>query len=70
MGDSKLTPDMATLVALGSLAVHIEEYLVSERENPNAAAADRSAIDTLLAMPSLRRWLATMDAVALLPQKR
>jgi hypothetical protein len=70
MGASKLTPDMATLVALGSLAVHIEEYLVSERENPNAAAADRSAIDTLLAMSSLRRWLSAMDAVALLPQKR
>ena len=70
MASDKLIPDMATLVALGSLVVHIEEYLVSERANPNAAAADRAAIDTLLALPSLREWLAAMGSMALLPEKR
>ena len=70
MALDKLTPDMATLVALGSLVVHVEEYFVSERVNPPAAEYDRSAIETILALPSVREWTGRMAAMAFLPEKR
>lgn len=58
-------PPMAVLVALGSLAVHIEEYL-SKDGHPN----DKIAIQSLLAGAELRAFLRDMDRLAFLPKKR
>ncbi len=60
-----LTPDLGIIVKLGSLAVHIEEFLGPDRHH-----LDKSAIDSLLADPELKEWLAAMDSMAMIPKKR
>ena len=60
-----LHPPITVLVALGSLAVHIEEFL-----SPTGHLADKIAIDSILAQPEVRKWLAEMEKFAFLPVKR
>lgn len=75
-----LSPDVTTLVNLGSLAVHVEELLATpsclqgktvgdQIEGLTASSGfDVAAIKTCLS--SIRDWLAAMDKMALLPRKR
>lgn len=63
--NTMLQPSMAVLVALGSLAIHIEEYL-----SPDGHPNDKIAIESLLAGGELRAFLAEMDKLAFLPRKR
>jgi len=59
------SPSFAVLVKLGSLAVHVEEFL-----SPDGHAFDREAIVVLLDDPEVKEWLAEMDKAAFLPKKR
>ncbi len=61
-----LKPSAGVLVKLGSLAVHIDEYL-SPGGRPDF---DGPAIRTLLTDPELGEWLSEMDKLAFLPKKR
>lgn len=58
-----LKPSMNLLVTLGSLAVHIEEFLSSDGHE-----VDLVAIQTLLANKELKDWIKEMGP--LLPLKR
>ena len=60
-----LKPSVGVLVKLGSLAVHIDEYL-SENGHPY----DKEAINTLLSDTELEEWIAEMSKMAMLPEKR
>lgn len=60
-----LKPDAATLVKLGSIAVHAEELL-----EPGAHPFDVEALKGLLSDPAVTAWREQMDAMALLPVKR
>lgn len=60
-----LKPDLAVLVKLGSIAVHVEEYMSADGH-----PFDRTALETLLADADVREWIAKMDAMAMLPKKR
>lgn len=82
MPSDPFKPDVNVLVALGSLAVHIQELLetpshfvgktlVDQIEGLAASAVyDLSAIRQCLDGESVRIWLAEMDKMALLPKKR
>lgn len=63
--DRALSPPLSLLVCLGSIAVHIEEFL-SKDGHP----FDREAIKSLLSNPELRSWIKVMDEKAFLPKKR
>lgn len=67
-----LKPDLATLVNLGSLAVHIEEFLDNIPGGGaslyEAARFDVAAIRTSL--DQIAPWREAMDAAAYLPKKR
>lgn len=77
-----LKPEIAVMVALGSLAVHIEELLATpsclqgktladQIEGLTASAGfDLAAIRGCLDQDAVRIWLAEMDKLALLPRKR
>lgn len=60
-----LTPDLALLVKLGSILVHVDEGL-SAKGHP----FDLEAIKSLMDDPDVRRWLAVMDKAAFLPIRR
>lgn len=60
-----LNPSPTTLAKLGSIVVHIEEYL-----SPEGHHFDRGAIESLLRDPEVVQWLAGMRLLALLPEKR
>lgn len=60
-----LSPAPTVLIKLGSLAVHIDEYL-----SPDGHDLDKSAIDGILADPEIKVWLEAMDGRAFLPAKR
>lgn len=60
-----LKPSVTLLVKLGSLAVHIEEFL-----SPHGHEFDKAAINTLLSDAELKQWLAEMSKMAFLPVKR
>ena len=60
-----LNPPTTVLVALGSLAVHIEEFL-----SPTGHPHDRIAIESILSQADVREWLAEMERMAFLPVKR
>lgn len=64
MADVK-NPSLTVLVLLGSLAVHVEEYL-----SPDGNPVDRNAIETILLNPELKEYLEAMNKMALLPVKR
>lgn len=58
-------PSDGIIPLLGSLAIHIEEYL-----SPDGHDADRYAIEGILTHPEVKAWLAELDAFCLLPRKR
>lgn len=58
-----LTPPPALLVKLGSIAVHVEEYL-----SPHRHPFDKTAIELLLNDPDVKAWIVSMGAF--LPVKR
>jgi hypothetical protein len=60
-----LNPSVALLAKLGSILVHVEEYL-----SPDGSPFDRAAIDAGLNDAELRAWLAGMDRLTLVPKKR
>lgn len=75
-------PSLTVLVALGSLAVHVEEIVETlggfdSFQAKLAIFADKTAPFDLPAVkqiledqPEVRAWLSAMDAKALLPKKR
>lgn len=60
-----LKPTPSLLVALGSIAVHADEYL-----SPKGHPFDADAIRSALSLPEVKAWIAEMDAIGLLPRKR
>jgi hypothetical protein len=59
------TPSPSLLSKLGSIAVHVEELL-----GPTGHTFDKSALDSVLADPEVREWLAAMARMAMLPVRR
>jgi hypothetical protein len=60
-----LNPPLSLIVKLGSIARHAEEFL-----SPDGHDFDRHAIESLLADLEVQTWMASADALALLPVKR
>lgn len=60
-----LKPSAALLCKLGSIVIHVEEFL-----SPQGHHFDKSALDKLLDDAEVREWLKAMDVMALLPRKR
>lgn len=60
-----LKPEAATLVKLGSLIVHLEEYCFG-----NGHPYDLEAIDTLKNDVEVKAWFDAMNKMAMLPVKR
>ena len=60
-----LEPTPNLLSKLGSIAVHIQEYL-SQMGHP----FDEVTLRSLLSDPEVKEWLEAMDELALLPVKR
>lgn len=60
-----LTPPATLLIKLGSLAVHVDEYL-----SPGGHQFDRTVIEGLIADTEVKEWLVLMDKLAFLPKKR
>lgn len=58
-------PDPTVAVALASIAVHAEEAL-----EPGAHEFDIAAIRGALEAPGVRDYVASLDALALVPRKR
>ena len=58
-------PDVAILCKLGSIAVHVDEYL-SAKGHP----FDEHALRALLHDPAVEKWLKQMEKLALIPKKR
>jgi hypothetical protein len=62
--DESLKPSTALLVKLGSIAVHVEEFLDDGHE------FDLAALKTLRNDPEVLAWMAVMGRNAFLPVKR
>ncbi len=60
-----LKPSVALLSKLGSIAIHLEEVLSSDGHH-----FDKISLEVLQQDSEVRRWLAQMDDMALLPKKR
>lgn len=60
-----LAPSVGLLAKLGSILVHVDEGA-----GAGGHALDWVAVQSLLADPEVRAWLAGMDAACLLPLKR
>ena len=63
-----LKPSVTVLVKLGSLAVHIDEFL-----DPAAIRGhehDKAAMQTIMTDPEVLAWLGEMRKLAFLPVKR
>jgi hypothetical protein len=60
-----LTPTVALLTKVGSIARHVEEAI-----GHDGHALDRAAIEALLMDPEVQAWMKSMDQMALLPVKR
>lgn len=65
-GSDPLAPSAALLCKLGSILVHLEEWLDPIESN----VLDLKAAEGLLADPEVLEWLAAMGEMALLPVKR
>lgn len=61
--DDPLIPDLSVLCKVGSIIVHVEEFLSSDSH-----AHDLSAIKSLLADEDVRHWIKSMGPF--LPLKR
>jgi len=60
-----LKPSPGLLSKLGSIAVHVDEFL-----SPSGHAFDRIALKSLLDDAEVREWIKQMDSMAMLPKKR
>lgn len=60
-----LKPSIRLLVKLGSIAVHVDEYL-----SPQGHEFDKEALRQLLADQEVSAWIAEMGRQAFLPVKR
>ena len=60
-----LKPNAALLAKLGSIAVHVDEYLSDKGHH-----FDAFALGALMDDEDIRTWLAQMRAMALIPEKR
>jgi hypothetical protein len=60
-----LTPSPSLLCKLGSLAVHVDEFL-----SPDAHHFDKAAISQLLTDAEVTDWLSEMGKLSLIPVKR
>lgn len=60
-----LNPSATVLCKLGSIAVHVQEML-----EPGGHPFDRIALNGLLNDSDVKEWLAQMDAMAMIPNKR
>lgn len=60
-----LTPPATVLIAIGSAAVHAEEFF-----SKNGHPADKAAFESSMKMPEVRYWIEEMTKLALLPVKR
>jgi hypothetical protein len=52
-------------VKLGSIAVHVDEFL-----SPHGHEFDKHALRTLIEDGEVKAWLQQMDALAMIPKKR
>lgn len=60
-----MRPSASLLCKLGSIAVHVKEFLSSDGHE-----FDRAALQTLLDDPETKDWLHEMDQLAFLPKMR
>lgn len=60
-----LNPDVHTLAKIGSILIHVEEFLGSGSHH-----FDKAAIDSLMADPDVIGWIEGMRKLALLPLSR
>lgn len=60
-----LDPDLRLLVKLGSIAVHVDEFLSATGHH-----VDKTALDGLLKDAEVVEWVAAMTKMAMLPVKR
>ena len=60
-----LKPSIALLVKLGSIIVHLEEFM-----SPKRHEFDLHALQTLTGDAEVSEWLKAMDDLAFLPKKR
>lgn len=60
-----LKPSATILIKLGSLAIHVEEFL-----SPKGCEFNKAALDSCLNDREVREWLKQMDKMAFLPLKR
>lgn len=60
-----LKPEATTLIKVGSLLIHYQEYNSSD-----CHALDKAAIDSLEKDPDVIQWIKEMTELALLPVKR
>ena len=65
MNNDPLTPPVTLLCKLGSIAVHVEEFL-----SPQGHPVDKAALEDLLRDPEVQAWLDDMGRQALVPVKR
>lgn len=62
---SPLLPDAQTLIKLGSIIVHWEEY-----NSKNGHFLDLQTIEAMMEQDDVKKWFAEMNKMALLPLKR
>ena len=65
MATDALQPLLTLLSKIGSIAVHVDEFL-----SPHGHTADKHAIEELLRDPEVIEWLEAMRRYALVPEKR
>ena len=65
MSNDPLKPNAALLCKLGSIIVHFEEA-----DSTDGHTFDEVAMRQLLADSDIRQWLAAMDAMAMIPNRR
>jgi hypothetical protein len=65
MPDNPLKPPTSLLCKLGSLAVHVDEFLSTDSHQ-----FDLTAIKQILVDDELTAWIDSMNKLALLPVKR
>lgn len=65
MATDPMQPPLTLLSKIGSIAVHVDEFL-----SPRGHTADKHAIEDLLRDPEVIGWLEAMRHCALVPEKR
>lgn len=65
MAKNPTLPEVSLLIKLGSIAVHVEEFL-----SPYGHQFDKVALESLLNDPEVKEWIEVMTSRAYLPLKR